>query len=96
MKEIISQAAITAIILAIAAIGIYAMISCGPTKEVTEEQRLRKELEQVTKERDLLSDAIRCHIDATNGDCDILIDVRHFLQINNESLVEFDKWSYCY
>ena len=38
MKEIISQAVITAIILAIAAISTYAMISCGPTKEVTEEQ----------------------------------------------------------
>ena len=98
MKEIISQAAITAIILAIAAIGTYAMIACNNSNasNVNEEQRLRNELEQVKIERDLLSDAIRSHIDRTDGDCDILIEVNHFLNANNENLRDFDQWSYCY
>lgn len=99
MKEIISQATITLIILAIAAIGTYSMIACNNSNasNVDEVQQLRNELENVKKERDLLSDAIRSHIDKTNGDCDdILIEVNHFLNVNNESLKDFDKWSYCY
>lgn len=95
MKEIITQAITTTVILAITIIGFYVVLRYGSDK-VTEEQQLREQLEQVTRERDLLSDAIRCHIDATDGECDILIDVRHFLRINNEDLEDFDKWCYCY
>lgn len=94
MKDIISQ-----IVVAIVAIvGIYAFIACGTTNKSddSEVQRLRTELEQAQMERDLLSDAIRSHIDGTNGECDILIDVHHFLRVANEDLTTFDKWSYCY
>lgn len=98
MKEIISQAAITTVILAIAAIGTYSMIACtnSNASNDSEVQKLRTELEQAQMERDLLSDAIRSHIDGTNGECDILIDVHHFLRVANEDLTTFDNWSYCY
>lgn len=98
MKEIITQAAITAIILAIAALGTYSMIACNNsnTSNVDEVQQLRMELKQAQTERDLLCDAIRSHMDRTNGECDILIEVRHFLRVNNEDLTNFDQWSYCY
>ena len=98
MKEIISQAVITAIMLAIAAISTYSMIACNNSNasNVDEVQQLRNELEHVKMERDLLSDAIRCHIDATDEECDILLDVNHFLKVADENLVDFDKWSYCY
>lgn len=94
MKDIVSQM----VVAVVAIVGIYAFIACGTTNKSNESevQKLRTELEQAQMERDLLSDAIRSHIDGTNGECDILIDVHHFLRVANEDLTTFDNWSYCY
>lgn len=72
----------------------YLMLASSTTSKTEEE--LKVKLERTEMERDLLSDAIRSHIDRTDGECDILIEVNHFLNVADENLRNFDDWSYCY